>query len=889
MFLQNVGQSPLILNAANTKISGDFSLQGLGSCSGQIGVAGGCGLSIYFTPTAPGSRTGTLQIASNDPANPIVSVPLQGTGYTAAPVPQITGVGSQLLPAGVGEIAFPVQGFGFLPSSVVELNGVPQQTTYVTETALTVTLAASSIPANAYGEIALTVFNPAPGGGQSAPYTLTEYQSVPTQNSFLLYEPVGKQLYASIPVTSPTNPDTVLPINPVTATPGTPIPVGENPGVLAASSDGAYLYVALNADHSIQRINLSTLAIERTFALPVDPDYGNNLQVADMHVVPGNPTEVVVSLEIPQVSPAANGVAFYNDAGLVNWIGRNGSIPDVNSISADIYNFAFTNPGTLYGISGFQGVLNEFTVSPTGILTTNTTCCSVYNNLASDGTLIYTDSGLVWNPVTGQQVAKYSLGIEPVMDSVIPDASTGKTYFLNPFGTYNQYGALSVLAFDQTSLAETASLSFGSFGQTTATTGTQMVRWGSNGFALRGLAPTATTSGAILLFTSSITSGSNLNTTPVASALAPASAPAGGADFTLTVTGSGFVPGSTVEWNNSPRITTMVSATQLTATIYASDIATMGTAQVTVVNPGNGGGISAALPFAISAALPPPPAAPVATISPNSLTFATQAAGTASAAQTISLKNSGNADLTGVRITIAGADAASFAEKNNCGATVNAGASCNVNVVFTPAAAGTLSATVNMADNAANSPQAIALSGTGAQTPFVIAPQPGGSATTTVAAGQPASYALSVTPATGYSGTISLSCTGLPTNASCAFTPATLALAGGKAANFTVAIATEAPQTARLLGKVGTGLAGILILLPFPWWKRRRVAACFVFSVFLLLTAGLSGCGGGGGGASTTTPTQPSPATVAPGTYTIEVVASDGTTTQKMPLTLVVM
>ena len=335
-----------------------------------------------------------------------------------------------------------------------------------------------------------------------------------------------------------------------------------------------------------------------------------------------------------------------------------------------------------------------------------------------------------------------------------------------------------------------------------------MVRWGSNGFALRGLAPTATTSGAILLFTSSITGSSNLNATPVASTLAPASTPAGGADFTLTVTGSGFVPGSTVEWNNSPRITTMVSATQLTATIYASDIATMGTAQVTVVNPGNGGGTSTALPFTISAGLPPPPAAPVVTISPASLTFAAQAVASASAAQTISLKNSGNADLTGVKITIAGVDAASFAETNNCGTTVAAGASCNVNVVFTPASAGALSATVNIADNAANSPQAIALSGTGAQTPFVIAPQPGGSATTTVAAGQPATYALSVTPATGYSGTISLSCTGLPANASCAFTPATLALAGGKAANFTVAIATEAPQTAGLLGKFGVGLAG---------------------------------------------------------------------------------
>ncbi len=467
LVIQNAGGATLILNAANTRISGDFSLQGLGACSTPIFGGQGCGLSIYFTPAAPGSRTGTLQIASNDPANPTVSVALQGTGYAGAPTPEITALGSQLLPAGLGQTDFPVHGFGFLPSSVVELNGIPQKTTYVSETLLRATLAASSIPANSYGELAVTVVTPAPGGGQSAPFTLTEYQSIATQNSFLLYEPVSKQLYASIPAASTSNPNTVLPINPVTAVAGTPIATGNDPGVLAASSDGAYLYVALNGDHSIQRVNLSTLAIERTFALPVDPEFGN-LQVSDMHVVPGNSTEVVVSLEQPYVDPAANGVAFFNDAGLVNWIGRSGSTPNYNSTAADIYRFAFTNPSTIYGISAYQGTLNELTVNFSGISTTNTTCCTLFNNLASDGTLIYTDSGLIWNPVTGKQVSRYVLGLEASMDTVIPDASSGKTYFLDAFPP------LTVLAFDQASSAQTASLSLSSFGETDLPLGTQL-------------------------------------------------------------------------------------------------------------------------------------------------------------------------------------------------------------------------------------------------------------------------------------------------------------------------------------------------------------------------------------------------------------------------------
>ena len=79
---------------------------------------------------------------------------------------------------------------------------------------------------------------------------------------------------------------------------------------------------------------------------------------------------------------------------------------------------------------------------------------------------------------------------------------------------------------------------------------------------------------------------------PQITSLSPDQAVAGGAGFTLTVNGNGFIDGtgsdrSVVHWNGSPRATTFVSSTQLTATIPASDIATAGTANVTVVNPGN--------------------------------------------------------------------------------------------------------------------------------------------------------------------------------------------------------------------------------------------------------------------------------------------------------------
>ena len=91
---------------------------------------------------------------------------------------------------------------------------------------------------------------------------------------------------------------------------------------------------------------------------------------------------------------------------------------------------------------------------------------------------------------------------------------------------------------------------------------------------------------------------------------------AGGAAFTLTVNGAGFVSGAAVKWNGANRTTTFVSATQLQAAITAADIATAGTTQVTVFNPTPGGGNSNAVSFTISASNPVPT---ITSISPSSV------------------------------------------------------------------------------------------------------------------------------------------------------------------------------------------------------------------------------------------------------------------------------
>lgn len=81
--------------------------------------------------------------------------------------------------------------------------------------------------------------------------------------------------------------------------------------------------------------------------------------------------------------------------------------------------------------------------------------------------------------------------------------------------------------------------------------------------------------------------------------LVPASVVPGSGKFTLTINGTGFVSGAVVKWNGASRVTTVISGSEVRATINASDVATAKTASVTVKNPAPGGGTSNVVYFSV--------------------------------------------------------------------------------------------------------------------------------------------------------------------------------------------------------------------------------------------------------------------------------------------------
>jgi centrosomal CEP192-like protein len=112
------------------------------------------------------------------------------------------------------------------------------------------------------------------------------------------------------------------------------------------------------------------------------------------------------------------------------------------------------------------------------------------------------------------------------------------------------------------------------------------------------------------------------------------------------------------------------------------------------------------------------PAAPILNVSPTALVFASQAVGSTSGNQTVTLSNQGSAALNISSIALVGGGASSFAiiplGSSPCpsNGTVAAAATCTVTVNFTPSTTGTKNASLSLSDNATGSPQTVSLTGT---------------------------------------------------------------------------------------------------------------------------------------------------------------------------------
>lgn len=267
----------------------------------------------------------------------------------------------------------------------------------------------------------------------------------------LAYSETSKLIYASV-----TNSGALIPIDPFTATVGTPIAITNLSGRLCASDGGQYVFAALNgATNHICQLDVRSQSVVNAWDL--DGTY-----VEDMTPVLGSPAAVAVSRWIPNRSPRFGGVFIYD-----NGVARsnvNGGFLGSNVIEPS------RSPARLYGYD------NEATSFEFQLMKVDASGITVEKNLGlmsgfgvdfvCRGGLIFATTGQIFNPERGIQVG--SFGNTPVAD----DAASGRYYLVSA-------GALT--AYDQNTLLPVGATALPGV---TGTAGS-FIRWGTNGFVLR--------------------------------------------------------------------------------------------------------------------------------------------------------------------------------------------------------------------------------------------------------------------------------------------------------------------------------------------------------------------------------------------------------------------
>ncbi len=159
----------------------------------------------------------------------------------------------------------------------------------------------------------------------------------------------------------------------------------------------------------------------------------------------------------------------------------------------------------------------------------------------------------------------------------------------------------------------------------------------------------------------------------------------------------------------------------------------------------------------------------------------------------------------------------------------------------------------------------------------------------TIVTGQDGTTTISVTPQNGFSAAVSFACSGLPSGASCSFSPATVTPSGA-AASTTVTVATSAAAAALRSDPrpffPGATLAAVLCCL--GWRRRRRLQVVLTLAVGVLVLAVMTGCGSGGSGGSASGGSGSPTPTVQPTTSTVTVTATAGTLQHTATFTLTV-
>jgi hypothetical protein len=696
-----------VVTISSFAVSGDFSQTN--NCGTSVAVGSSCTISVMFTPTGSGTRSGTLSISDNAPGSPQM-VTLSGTGGAAAVSLTPPNVTFPSQPAGTASGTQPVTLTNTGNATLTIASITASDDFILTNNCGTSVAAGSSCTIS-------VIFKPTSIGTRSG--TLSISDNAPASPQMVALSGTGA---ATGPAVSLTSANVTFPNQPVGTASGTQSVRLTNTG---------------NAALTIASITASS-----------DFSQTNNCGTS---VAAGSSCTITVMFK-PTGSGTRSGTLSISDSApgspqMVTLSGTGGSAgPTVSLLPASV-TFSSQPVGTTSGTQPVMltntgnAALTIANITASGDFTQTNNCgTSVAGGSSCTITLMFTPTG------SGTRSGTLS----------ISDNAPGSPQMVTLGGTGGAAGAAVTLT--------PASVIFPS--QPVGTTSTpQTITLANTGSATLTIATLAVTGTSAKDFaqtntcSSSLAAGTNctvsITFTPSASGSRSASLTvsdnAAGSPQTVSLSGTGIagavsLSATSLSFGSQPVGTTSTAqTTTLTNTgsvpLSITSIAFTGTnannfAQTNTCStslgagakctisitfiPSGSGSRSASLTVVDNAVGSPQTVslsgtgtAPAVGLSPASLSFESQPVGTTSTVQTITVTNTGGAPLQIASFTVTGAAADDFAETETCGSSVAAGTPCTIAVMFTPSAYGSRLATLSITDNANGSPQTVGLSGLG--------------------------------------------------------------------------------------------------------------------------------------------------------------------------------
>ena len=531
-----------------------------------------------------------------------------GGGGTAGDVPTLTSIAPSTAIAGAPALTLTLSGSNFENGATAEWNGTALSSTWVNATELTATLPANDMASA--GTAKVTVVNAGAEGDTSAPQTFTVTPALASTTwvrpvaglatpQDVVWDAVHGKLYVSISSTDPAAPNTVVAVAPTTASAGTPVAAGNNPDLLAISSDSSYLWVGLDGANAVQRFLLPGLTKDISFPVPPAP-VGTPQVAVNLQAAPVSPHTVAVIAGNWFYSPVGEGVYIYDDA-----TQRSTSVPgaEAGGPYVDWVQWG-ADDSTIFG--------NQYTtIDAGGVATLNVTSSGVsftgykggqigpsYTQFEKSNGILYS-LGYAFNPGDGSLVGSFDF--PSGQSACTADTALGRYFCVVAYsdgGTDVDLFELWTFDLNTYALLNRVYLGASAGDPISSVTGqpTHLVRWGNAGLALTTISgPYIGNAGVFLIdgravnpnATPDVASGATTWPYSSMTSLSPQQAASGSSTVEITINGTNFTQYSTACWNCNylefqflP--TSYVSSTQLTVTIPGNLMASPGALPINI-------------------------------------------------------------------------------------------------------------------------------------------------------------------------------------------------------------------------------------------------------------------------------------------------------------------